>query len=519
MIRFRAAIYAALFAVFSAGMTAAQDVTLTSRDGTVEIGGTLLGYDGEFYRVDTRYGELTIDGSGVICDGPGCPNLSAFVAEVTLSGSSMMGELLLPELIESFARFNGLTPRPEATSHRGLRLVLTDAVAGRDVIGFTIRASNTDQGFADLLSNEADIVMALREVRPAERAEAIATGMGDLTGRGRARTLALDALVPVVAPGNPMRQISTAELARIFAGETTDWTGLIGADVPISLYLPDAGSGISQTMEDRLLRPTGQEVPATVFRHETGGETVRAAVRDPFGIAMASYTEAQDAQVLNLGGGCGFTLIANRQTIKTEDYPLTAPMFLYLPARRLPKTAREFLAFLRGPAAQMVIRRAGFVDQVPEEIGIGIQGDRLANAIRAAGEETTIEELQRMIGRLSPMRRLTTTFRFESGSSRLDAQSRGNVEQLAQRLEAGEYDGRELLFVGFSDGQGAASGNLRIAKTRANAVLKAVIEAAETTPEERVRMEVDAFGEALPMACDDSAWGRQVNRRVEVWIR
>jgi len=32
-------------------------------------------------------------------------------------------------------------------------------------------------------------------------------------------------------------------------------------------------------------------------------------------------------------------------------------------------------------------------------------------------------------------------------------------------------------------------------------------------------LDVDAFGETMPMACDDSDWGRQVNRRVEVWVR
>jgi phosphate transport system substrate-binding protein len=36
---------------------------------------------------------------------------------------------------------------------------------------------------------------------------------------------------------------------------------------------------------------------------------------------------------------------------------------------------------------------------------------------------------------------------------------------------------------------------------------------------DRVDISVAAFGEALPMACDDSAWGREVNRRVEVWVR
>jgi len=41
-------------------MAQAQDVVLTSRDGSIEISGTLLGFNGEFYRVETVYGELTV---------------------------------------------------------------------------------------------------------------------------------------------------------------------------------------------------------------------------------------------------------------------------------------------------------------------------------------------------------------------------------------------------------------------------------------------------------------------------
>jgi phosphate transport system substrate-binding protein len=43
--------------------------------------------------------------------------------------------------------------------------------------------------------------------------------------------------------------------------------------------------------------------------------------------------------------------------------------------------------------------------------------------------------------------------------------------------------------------------------------------AAETADFTQVDLKTEAFGEAMPMACDDSAWGRQVNRRVEVWLR
>ncbi|QBF34091.1 substrate-binding domain-containing protein [Thalassococcus sp. S3] len=515
----RAAFCAALFTFGTALATWAQDVTLTSRDGSVEISGTLLGFDGEFYRVETIYGELTVDGSGVSCDGPGCPSLTDYVAEVDFSGSSTMAEVLMPALIEGFALRSGYMVRREERDDTHFDYVLLDGETGRTRGRLGFRVTTTDEGFADLLANEADLVMALREIRADERQRAAEAGMGDMTARNRSRVLALDAMVPIVAPGNPVRTISTPMLARVFSGQVTNWSMLGGPDAPISLYLPAEGSGLAQAAEDRLLAPVGFELTDGISRHDRSSALARAVVVDPFGLGLASYAETGSARTLTLTGSCRFSLEANRTTIKTEDYPLTSPMFLYTPARRLPKLAREFLAYARGPAAQIVIRRVGFVDQAPEEIPLNEQGDRFANAIAASGEEVGLEDLQAMIDRLRPLARLTTSFRFETGSTRLDAQSRSNVAQLARELEAGTYDARRLVFVGFSDGEGPAEGNQRIAARRAEAVRDAVVAAAETAALDRVQMEVEAFGEILPMACDDSAWGRQVNRRVEVWVR
>lgn len=514
----RAAVSAALFLFGSAFLATAQDVTLSSPDGAVEITGDLLGFDGQFYRVDTQFGELTVDGSGVACDGPGCPNLADFVAELTLSGSSTMAEVLLPSLIEGFALRNGYQTRLNSLSdgHFEYLLLRNDTTP---VARFTFLISNTDEGFADLLANEADVVMALREIRPEERSLARDAGMGDMTGASRSRVLALDAMVPVVAPGNPVDSISVPQLARVFAGEIDNWQELGGPDAPISLHLPVAGSGLAQAVEDRLLGPAKLPLSEDLRRHDRSSALARAVTTDLFAIGIASYAETGTTRTLTLTGSCGFTLAAGRRAIKTEDYPLTAPMFLYLPARRLPKVARDFLSYARGPSAQIVIRRAGFVDQAPELIPVNAQGQRLANAVQAAGEEVDLEELQRLVGLLDGRKRLTTSFRFETGSSRPDAQSRANIAQLARALETGVYDSKQLIFIGFSDGEGAASGNLKIATKRAEAVRDAVIKSAETANLERVRIGVDAFGEALPMACDDSDWGRQVNRRVEVWLR
>ncbi len=518
----RAAIFAALFfvqlAVLPPRVAVAQDITLRSRDGSIALSGTLLGFDGEFYRIQTDYGELTVDGTGVRCIGVGCPSLTAFVAEIAIAGSGTIGEVLLPALIESFALRNGLRAQRETIDDTRVVYRIADG-EDRTVGRFTLDVSNTDRGFEDLLAGEADVVMALREVRPEELEAAQQAGLGNLARANRSHVLALDAIVPVVAPGNPVSTISPDMLAKVMSGKIDNWSALGGPDAPITVHLRDEGSGLSQGAEDKLLRPAQLGLHPGTVRHPDNETLARAVNADPFGLGVASYSELGGTKPLVLAGPCGFRLRAAPRNIKTEDYPLTAPMFLYTPARRLPALARDFLAFTRSDEAQRVIRRAGFVDQSPDEVPLDVQGDRLANAIAVAEGEEGLRQLQEMTQALSELQRLTITFRFEPGSIRLDAQSRSNVQALAHALESGRYDGRRLVFVGFSDGAGPSAPNLAISLRRAETVRRAVIEAAETADLDHVAIEATAFGEALPMACDDSDWGREANRRVEVWLR
>ncbi|SMX46888.1 phosphate ABC transporter substrate-binding/OmpA family protein [Actibacterium lipolyticum] len=513
---FGAAIFAA-FLFFGYGSAAfAQDVTLTSRDGTVALEGTLLTFDGEFYSLDTAYGILVLDGQGVVCSGPGCPDLEAYVAEFTFSGAPGLGAVLMPALIEAYAARRGLALHRIVLSDHDFRYVLRDEDAGRDLARIGFRITSTAEGFADLLADEADIVMAVREVRPDEAERAAEAGLGDLSVPARSRIVALDALVPIVARGNPVQSIDVETLTAMLAGEILDWPAL---DEPVILHARTPDAGLQQAVEDQLLAPLGRAFATAAVRHESDTDLADAVALDPTALAVTRFSEIGNAVPLMVEGSCGMPLAATRRSLKTEDYPFTAPLFLYTPARRLPLFAREFLSFLSSPPAQLVVRRAGFVDQGREAIGLDEQGIRFANAISNAGSEVPLPELQRMVNALRGGVRLTTTFRFRGGSTELDAQSSGNVADLARALESGLYDDRELVFVGFSDGEGEWEVNQRIARRRAEAVRKAVRAAAITADPSRIRLTVEAFGEAMPMACDDTEWGSGVNRRVEVWLR
>ena len=513
-----AAVLAALFLWLPLSVAAAQNVTLTSQDGTIQLAGTLLSFDGDYYRVDTIYGELTLDSSGVTCEGPGCPDLADFLAEVTFSGAQAAGQVLMPALVEAFAEHANFTPRRIVMGDAHFAYELSDS-AGRQLARFDFHTATTTDGFAELTAGKADVVLAAREIRPDELESAYNAGLGRLDAPGRGEVLALDALVPISAPGLFVNDISIADLVRIISGDIGSWSDLGGEEAAVSIHLHSAHVGLKQGFEDRFLQLSGVTAAETVTRHDRNMDLADAVARDPFGVGLASLSETGSATRLPLSGTCGMRMVANRATVMTEDYPLTMPIYLYTPARRLPKIMREFLTFLRTDKAQRVIREAGFVDQAPMEIPIGGQGDRLSTAIASAGEEIVLTDLQRMVAVMSPRARLTTTFRFQEGESTLDAPSRSSVIQLARALEAGHFDGRELIFVGFSDGVGPAPINKRLGRDRAEAVRQAVIDAAVTLDRPSVKLGVDSFGEALPMACDDTPWGRQVNRRVEVWVR
>lgn len=517
MIRFfvGAAIFAALLFVRPPAALA-QDVALTSRDGTITINGTLLSFDGEFYEVDTLYGRLVLDGQGVRCTGTGCPDLTAYVAEFTFAGAPAMGRALMPALLEDFAHRRGLRVRRVVTSDTAfsyeLRAADLDQVEAR--VGF--RLHSTSEGFADLLAGEASIAMALREVRLTEAQMIQDAGLGDITAPAQARIVALDALVPIVAPGNPLRRIKVVDLAQILAGGTPDWPNGRG---PITVHQHAKDSGMAEAITDVLLAPSGLQPVASPKRHADYATLTDAVARDPFGLSVARFSDTGSAQPVLLEDSCGIALSLSRQALKAEDYPFTAPLFLYLPKRRLPLLAREFMRYLETPAAQQVIRAVGFVDQGREQIPLNDQGERLAAAITAIGADMPAPEVQRLITTLRGAVRLTHSFRFRGGASDLDAQSAGNVTALAEALARGEFNGRSLVFMGFSDGEGGWQVNRRIARERAEAVRAAVRTAAKGADFTEVSLAVEGFGEAMPVACDDTEWGRHANRRVEVWLR
>ncbi len=487
----RAAGFAAL--LLFASVAAAQDVTLTSRDGALSVSGSLQGYDGEFYRLDTDYGALTVDADGVICEGPACPDLTAPKSVIRVVGAADPGHLMLPPLVAAFAEARGLRLTP---SSDGGPAVLTDPLTGKVLAEFSFRPLPPSQARAELLAGRAELMLAA----------ATEPDFGS-------KAVALDALIPIVAPDNPVPGISTPDLARALAGEVTNWNQIGGPDMPLVLHGLAEDSDLSAALAARL----GRKIAATVT-HPDLAALAEAVARDPWSLAVTGRASAGPARVLPLSDSCGFPLLPDPLAVKAEDYPLTLPVYLLTPRRRLPLAAREFLEFLTTPLAQAAVASGGYVDRGVERAPMTKDGLRLINAIQGAGAETTLDDLKRLVNLMDGADRLSFTFRFEDGSAELDRHSRDNLADLAQLLEAGAFKGQTLILAGFSDGTGAALANLDLSRDRA-ARVEADLRAAAPGLSDDQMPRVEAFGEAMPMACDETAAGRRLNRRVELWVR
>ena len=471
----------------------AGPVELRSEGGGVVVEGTLLSFDGEFFRVETDFGPLTLDGGHLTCDGAGCPDPNERIARARIGGPVAMIHNLMPPLIEVFADRQGL-------DFRSLFL-------GDDHVVWELRNPDTGQILAVFEGSVREEEVVLAEL--GDGAFDIALGRLEAEDPVRQDVIALDAIVPLVAPDNPRAMVTQSQLNGLLSGKIANWSGLDGEDAAVSVHVLEGARPLLRRWHRN--RIVGSAV--TYENAETLSDVVAA---DPAALGIGLYSAIGNAAPLVVGGACGLAIPATRDTIRAEDYPLTQPLFLHRIGARQPRIVRDFIAFARSVEAQPVIAASGFVDQAIGRIGFEVQGDRIANAVLATGDDArAVTAVREMVGALLHRDRLTLTFRFEDGSSDLDAQSVSNLRRLSDAVNRGDFDAKTLYFIGFSDGAGAADGNQRLSLRRARSVQKAIAAQTEGAP---VAFAAEGFGEALPMACDDTAWGRQVNRRVEVWV-
>ncbi len=99
---------------------------------------------------------------------------------------------------------------------------------------------------------------------------------------------------------------------------------------------------------------------------------------------------------------------------------------------------------------------------------------------------------------------------FDTNKSQLKAGGIRSLEKLAAFFK--EYPERKALIEGFTDSTGSEDHNQQLSEQRANAVRTALVDMGIGSE----RLSTRGYGESFPVASNDTAAGRQLNRRVEI---
>ncbi|HEY1151342.1 MAG TPA: OmpA family protein [Pseudoduganella sp.] len=99
---------------------------------------------------------------------------------------------------------------------------------------------------------------------------------------------------------------------------------------------------------------------------------------------------------------------------------------------------------------------------------------------------------------------------FNTDQAVLTAQGMQTAQRLAEVLR--NNPDRSVLVEGFTDSTGTAAHNLELSQRRAEAVRSALMQMGV----ERSRIDTRGYGEAYPVASNNTAADRQLNRRVEI---
>jgi phosphate transport system substrate-binding protein len=161
-----------------------------------------------------------------------------------------------------------------------------------------------------------------------------------------------DAVIVVVNPNNPIKDISMKQLRDVFRGAITNWSELGGKDAPIVVVTHDGSSSTFEVFKHAVLGEDAVITPKAIIPdHDQFEQSITETA-----IGYAGLHVAGKLKILSVGG-----VVATVPTIASAAYPIRRTLRLY---QRKPESAigKAVLAYFLAPdKGQAYVREMGDV--------------------------------------------------------------------------------------------------------------------------------------------------------------
>ncbi len=257
---------------------------------------------------------------------------------------------------ENFPRMDGSTsmvPLGEAVAS----VLLGES---RDAVSDLVQFNRTTQSFRNLMNGECDILIV------GEPNAAVYDEMDEKGFQADIETIATDALVFVVNADNPVDNLTTEQVRKIYSGEITNWSEVGGNDAPIEAFQRNENAGsqalmIKLVMKDTPLMDALEDYIVTSM----GGlmEAVKSYDNSANALGYSVYYYANDMQmaqglkILSIDG-----VAPSAETIRSGEYPHRNAYYCVVPADAAADAPNRILyEWLMTEEGQRLVAAEGYV--------------------------------------------------------------------------------------------------------------------------------------------------------------
>ncbi len=223
-------------------------------------------------------------------------------------------------------------------------------MAANPGVQIALSGGGSGNGIKALIDGLTDIAMSSRDIKGSEKELAEKKGIKPFR-----IAIAVDALVPVVNPKNPVSELSLEQLKGIYTGEISNWKELGGADANIVVISRDTSSGTYETWEEMVMKKA--KVMPRALLQASNGAVEQAVSKNPnaIGYVGLGYLSA------NIKGLHINKVAASAETALSNQWPLSRELYVFTNGEPA-GAAGAFLKYVLDPAkGQKAVKEVGFV--------------------------------------------------------------------------------------------------------------------------------------------------------------
>ncbi|WP_455277632.1 phosphate ABC transporter substrate-binding protein [[Eubacterium] cellulosolvens] len=211
----------------------------------------------------------------------------------------------------------------------------------------SVSGGGSGHGVKSVGSDEIDIGAASRDVKQKEF---------DQYPEIKPVRVAKDSIAIVVHPNNPISEISMEDIAKIYAGEITNFKQIGGPDMDIVVYTREEGSGTRGSFEEIVLDKYDVEILGEAITKPSNGEVRASIAGNEAGFAYLSMGYL-DNTIKGLAIDGVDPTVAN---VKSGDYPVVRN--LYLITNGEPSELEKlFIDFALSAEGQSIVEETGYI--------------------------------------------------------------------------------------------------------------------------------------------------------------